>query len=352
MKHTFGSQSECAHVFAQQVPEQEYGNAGNFSFRENVAYSYGHYAITQIVNVKKKQALVQSNTYSSSTSQHIGACRSALSHYDIIYVPTVDGRLYQHKENIVFFMCEYDKALEKGKRSLKYNNYTEAKQALEQSKKYCSWFPGIKKTLSTEHVNFVNRTFQKINTLIAEKTAEIYNREERLNSPKHIAKRNTDTEKRYGKQVEKLRKLIAESKENCKLQIEKWKKGEENNAYYPIPIRDFPLAVLKAVGLVEEYRYRKPYGNIDLNNDIAYLRLNADRTRIETSKHAQVLVEHAVKLWPVIERSYREQAEYPGNGFKIDYYTVTKIDKGNLIIGCHNIPYSEIESIAKQLHLI
>jgi hypothetical protein len=102
---------------------------------------------------------------------------------------------------------------------------------------------------------------------------------------------------------------------------------------------------------VENYRYKKPY-NVYANNQYAYLRLNEDKTRVETSKHAQVLVEHAVKIWPIIERSYREQAIYPGNGFKIDYYTVTSINCGNMIIGCHNIQYEEMESIARQLNLM
>ena len=356
MRHVFKNGLECLHVFASQT--QDYGSAGNISFRDQIAYSYGRYPIARIINTGTKRfgtgrALIQSDKYSMTTARHISDARSALSHFEQITVPNLSSYSeLRHWDNISYFMRQYAAAIDKGKRSLKFNLYNIAHAALETAKRYCLWFPGCKKDLSTAQRNFVNRTFKKIDTLIINKELEISERELRLDSPEHKARVLRDTERRYGKQLAELQALVAGAADKAAEQLALWQDHKADYASYNIPVRDFPMVVLKAAGLVESWHNRKPY-NINVNpSKYAYLRFNADHTRIETSKNAQVLVEHAKAIWPLIERSHREQAVYPGNGHKIDYYTVTEINKGDLVIGCHNIQYAEMEAIAKTLNLI
>lgn len=404
MRHVFSSSSECLHVFAQQV--QDYGSAGNVSFRGNVAYSYGHYPIAEIVDFKKKRVLIQSEKYSMTTAKHISYVWRALSHFDTIYVPALDRQVVdKHNYNIGYFIRLYNTGVDRGKRALKQNTYADAKQALVTAKKYYSWLSsGEKKTLNRESLNFIRRNYHHINKLILDKDAEIDAREKRLSDPAYIAKREEKTERKYRKDIETLFteiKCVADNpctdpitpeirneeldyyrinwkaytykverfaREHCtrlkavyendarriqayidkvtvsrEILMEQWHNGEINNdglnQYFPL--YHLPYSIRLLVTLPEQQ-----------HNQYALLRFNADRTRIETSQGAQVLVEHAVKIWPVIERSHREQAVYPGNGFKIDYYTVTRIDRGDLVIGCHNIQYGEMERIARELNLI
>ena len=356
MRHTFTNGMECLHVFASQT--QDYGSAGNISFRDQIAYSYGRYPIARIINTGTKRfgsgrALIQSDKYSMTTARHISDARSALSHFEQITVPDLSSYSeLMHRDNINYFMRQYNESIAKGKRALIFSKYPEAKTALENAKKYCSWFPECKKDLSTAQRNFVNSTFKQIDALIINKELEISERELRLNSPEHKAKVLRETERRYGKQLAELRELITNSESATAEQLALWREHKVHSAIYQIKVHNYPLAVLKAAGLMTSWGRHKPYSIDATPQKYAYLRFNEERTRIETSKGAQVLIEHAVSIWPLIERSHREQAVYPGNSHKIDYYTVTEINCGDLVIGCHNIQYAEMESIAKELNLI
>ncbi len=86
--------------------------------------------------------------------------------------------------------------------------------------------------------------------------------------------------------------------------------------------------------------------------EVTALRLNADRTRIETSRGAQVPVEVAPLLWKLANKCRSTCAEYvPTNTeVKVGFYQLTRIDvDGTLVVGCHTIPFSELELIAGQL---
>lgn len=363
MKTVFSTSSECAHVFASQT--QEYGRAGNMSFRGSIAFSYGHYEIAQIVDTKKRRALIQSNTYSMSTSRHVSRVRSALSHYDTIYAPTVDNSLKQHTYNLSYFKHAYDSAVDKGKRSIKCNPYEDAKQALTAAKKYASWFPGCKKSLPVDLVNFVNRSSVQIDKLRQAKDIEISERQARLNDPDRI---NQMLEKKHislPALVEKARieyecSLLQSIKVNNS--IDAWKAHKEESVENPYYNHNnftnfseikhaFHVSFSTAVYIYNAIREKIGTSNQNFQQN-AFLRLSIDGTRIETSMQAQVLMKSAVELWPIIHRSFREKAKYSGNGFKIDYYTVDSIDKGNLTIGCHKVSYLELRLMAKQLNLI
>ncbi len=88
----------------------------------------------------------------------------------------------------------------------------------------------------------------------------------------------------------------------------------------------------------------------------AALRLNADRSRVETSQHAQVLVRTVSFLWAFCRNAKAKGeavdtqtvARFP----RLDNYNANAIDAGgNLTAGCHRIPFAEIEGIARALGL-
>jgi hypothetical protein len=75
-------------------------------------------------------------------------------------------------------------------------------------------------------------------------------------------------------------------------------------------------------------------------------------TVVQTSKGAEIPVEDARKLWPMIQRVMSGERDYtPGEALGV--YRLTRINRdGSIVVGCHNIAFAEIEGIAKQLGLI
>ncbi len=313
MKHVFSNQSEVLHRFANQLSEDDYGSAGSISFRNNRLYSYAA-CIAHIIDQKKNIVLITTHQYSVTTSQHISGAMSALSHYTQIAAYDVDITLEYpesakryHESNISRMIQELQE-YEKKQKTARIRNYTSNfSAAIKNLQQYVNLFY-IKSLLTKEQSEYYNgKAFILPDGLT-----------ERLE--KHIA----IMKRRYTEQRERWEKEAAERK-----RIELLTLPEKIEAFHKGGIRSLPYGL-----------------------DMAYLRLNNDHTRIETSKGAQVLVDHAKVIWNTIVRTVEKGIDYtPSVEIKIDYYTVTVIKaNGDLVIGCHNIPFAESESIAKQLN--
>jgi hypothetical protein len=82
-------------------------------------------------------------------------------------------------------------------------------------------------------------------------------------------------------------------------------------------------------------------------------RANEKMTRhVETSAGAEIPLDDAKRLWPVIQRCMAGDKDYEV-GMGLGSYRLTKVrTNGSIVVGCHDIAYSEIEGIAKQLGLL
>lgn len=82
--------------------------------------------------------------------------------------------------------------------------------------------------------------------------------------------------------------------------------------------------------------------------------LRIKNNEIETSRGAKIPVEHAIRAFPLLKRLHEkdQSINLSIHSIKLGYYTVNRIEKDNLIVGCHSIPFSEIYSIANQLNLV
>lgn len=81
------------------------------------------------------------------------------------------------------------------------------------------------------------------------------------------------------------------------------------------------------------------------------LRLNLAKDKVQTSRSAEIPVEDARKLWPIIERVRKGGKDYEV-GMQLGHYRLTKIHKdGSITVGCHDISFAELEGIAHQLGL-
>jgi len=85
--------------------------------------------------------------------------------------------------------------------------------------------------------------------------------------------------------------------------------------------------------------------------EITALRIKDDQ--IETTKGAKIPLDHAIKFWGLIKSWHDKGVQYVKDHHSINlgHYTVSKFDGQTLTVGCHSIPYSEIENIAHQLNL-
>lgn len=91
----------------------------------------------------------------------------------------------------------------------------------------------------------------------------------------------------------------------------------------------------------------------DVRNHFELTALRIKEDQIETTKGAKIPLDHAIKFWGLIKSWHEKGAQYvkDHHSIKLGYYTVNSFKNDVLTVGCHSIPYSEIESIAHQLRL-
>jgi hypothetical protein len=82
------------------------------------------------------------------------------------------------------------------------------------------------------------------------------------------------------------------------------------------------------------------------------VKLRVRGAAVETTQGAAIPLADAIKLWPVVQRCRKgDKCFTPGQ--PLGYYKLTQIrSDGTLIVGCHTIPYSELQRIATQLNLV
>jgi hypothetical protein len=81
------------------------------------------------------------------------------------------------------------------------------------------------------------------------------------------------------------------------------------------------------------------------------LRLNGDR--VQTSYGAEIPVRDARRLWPFLLSIRQGSMGGVTSGFKLGPYTLNRIEaNGDIVVGCHQIAFSEMEGIAVQLGLV
>jgi hypothetical protein len=74
---------------------------------------------------------------------------------------------------------------------------------------------------------------------------------------------------------------------------------------------------------------------------------------VQTSRNAEVPVAAAKRLWPLVQAARNGDDVSGYRGRPVGHYELTRIEaNGDLVIGCHHIPYDEIERVAAELGLL
>jgi hypothetical protein len=294
MKKVFRSSGELCHIWAHQT--QAEGRAGNVFFRDSMYFSYGtHYCIGRIFGTDHVALNIENN--SSTTNRHRSEAWQATRHMGQIFVYGPDGLPEKGRTEraIQHLMEKAAAAKPNGKRP---SHLAEALRVAEHYNIFCDWTerPGLKIELPA---------YDEAEMARMRKVQREYAAAERERAKARAAH---------------LALSLAEK-------IAAWRAGSG----YSLP---YGVGTMLRLG----YRGRSVF--------------EAGYQMVETSHGAYIPVEDARRLWPLIQRAMKGDRDYEV-GMPLGDYQLTKIRRdGSIMVGCHDIPYVEIEGIAAQLGLI
>ena len=286
----------CAHAWAHQQTER--GQANNLFFEGATIYSYGRHF--PIATLDGPRVFFTTQGYSRSTGKHKNIVHSAVSHKTILYVHAVpmqgDPRkdtLFQ-KANIDYWLKVLRIAMDQ------FAAHPRQKRLLTE----------INQTVQTI------REFLDALELKPDKTLSAI-----LDSP-DVAGIQTLFIRQALQQKRQANRKANQAKKCYLAALQDWENHrQENMGYLPVP---------------EAFR------------NMAWLRLKADQTRIETSKGVEIPLAIAERFYRYIRQVL--PAGCTECGYSILDFTVEQIAPEGLVIGCHNIPMDQVDKIATQLH--
>jgi hypothetical protein len=299
MAYKLSNTGEVFHTWAHQF--QARGESGNVSFVGASLYSYAA-CIARFLNART--VALTYRTWSPTTSSHQSAARAAVSHLKRVYCWNPDHSVFrnmQHERDIVTKMLAGIPA------------------------------PVMKKDGKTEtHLSKKRRE-----NIYADVKRKIEQANEYL-----AATGNTEiTPIELGDDIKKAAEEIRRIEDERRVLAEQAAKRREAEAQETLE------------------KWRNHEWDQSVHGVSPALRRSPDRTRVQTSWGAQIPVEHALRLWPLVKRYRRMKANFlpvPGtdNVIKLGNFQLDKIDEtGSIKVGCHTIGYSELERIAEQLNL-
>lgn len=291
MKTVFSSNSELAHVWANQL--QNEGSANNMFFNGPVIYSYGtHYEIARFVEAPNGQRVcfVNLNGYSNSTAKHTSHVWNAIPDGILAYrVPFINGvGGYWHRQTHYFDLKEFNKVIDA--------------MLIQCQNLVFDQLNAVSRFQAFYQANNIFNEIQEICTLF---DLDIPARPENWDKAKEKADhlRATQGQREKAKELKKLEKE--------KELLNKWLNHEYNGQLYGIPV---------------------------------HLRLSSDGTKIETTKGAKVGLDSALRLLAKI------QANQNVKGEKIDGFTLIESTLDHVKIGCHLIAWPVINQVFRKVN--
>jgi hypothetical protein len=346
---TVHNSSQVFHLWAHQTQEHARNSSGSVYFNRAVIFSYRDSWPLAMIHERKGEKLVLTNcaSYSVTTSQHQNKANRAVSHLTRIAVPKVKPDVFMdsawtrmHAVNLEYLKTEINAKLAKAKRAMteytvNYLTY-EAREQCEQHNQYLQFF-GIRR----KPLEFPTSEFQA-----AVERARAIEKPDPIRDAKRFQARQ--------KRQEAQRRALQNQYDELRAKIETYNAGNPDEVWRQTGrMPDRPWIPYK---LSQKFRQAgfNPLPQItgdryDYSNTL--LRVHGDK--IQTSRGAEIPLDHAPRLWRVIQRAingtpyqHNGHSEYAGE-FRVD-----SIDTdGTLKAGCHTIKYPELERLAKQLNL-
>lgn len=338
--------SEIPHKWAHAAQDSARNPQGNLYFRGATLYSNCDiYPIARIYKKKKRPSVGDNgpsplldatvreahagltlvlhveDTYSATTAQHCHAARIATSHLPSITVPEITsfgrdldksahGRNLEHLAELA--KTEFGRA----QRAQRENNAVwranAARKALADFAAYCAFF-GIRRKAPAIH------------------------------------------EAEYAAAIERARKI--ENPDPASADKRERNRARRNKLAAIKAQRDADLRSLRQQAYRTDWRLYGAFGATHSHSfmgmrDAVMLRVNGEQ--IETSQGARIPLAAAPMVWNLVERAIARGGWKPSglSAVKIGDYAVSEIRAdGTLVVGCHEIPHSELRSMARQLGL-
>lgn len=228
---------------------------------------------------------ITSRRYSVSTAKHLSMVRGAVSHKTVFEVPSFTD----HAENVRHYIERARGTFDKAKRARTSTTYLlgVAKHTVTILREYLEQFP----------------------TPIPESHAELWTALDHGTYLDSEVQASLLKKEREAKKAElESQRLAREAREREeKERLEKWIAGELGYGYF------------------------------------SAMRLRVKENEVETTHGAKVPVIEARKLY----RAMKAGLDVVGQ--QVGYYRVTRVTDSELVIGCHNIPLSEVERIAPEV---
>lgn len=327
MRKRLKNSSEVAHFWANQ--SQLEGRSANLYFEGKSIYSYGsHFHAGELVKDVRGEtvALFTDRTHSVTTAKHMGLIRIASNHFPGFTVPSFE----EHSKNLTYLLngalTSKSSLFRIKKRHLMHlGRYRDAaRAALDYHKHFKKWV--TLKTLEPENQKYFRELkkydvkclfnsemdFETGKPNFPLKPTEIKTLNAKIDRADFLELTKATREPRLAIEREKRQaRKDVKQKETMKESIAKWRDGAPGH---------FPWH----------------YGG-------ALLRLNKDKTCVETSKGAEISVKMALRLWDKIKARQSVQ------GFDFGPYKADGFDDEVLTVGCHRIPLNEIKGIALAL---
>lgn len=300
MKHVVKS-SEVAHLWAHQVQDWAKNSSGSVSFRGDTIYSYS----TPIARHLDGVVLFDGSRYSKTTSGHQGRIRYACSHltrFDVFDVSASTEE--QHEKNVTYMLQDAHANYEKAQHATMWGSANlliladvdieKADTLVEQARLYRDKFcPKFKNTM--------------FNVVMFDSLRK------RLKGAKELR------EERQAKQQRKYEEQRRKYEEQQRVNLERWVKGEDvRDTFYYLETR---------------------------------LRVKGDN--VETSLGANVPITQGVILYKLAQK-VKNDPSFKVKPRKIGHYQLgadSITSDGNVMIGCHNLTFGEMERIAKELNI-
>ncbi len=334
---------QIAHVWAQQTQSEGTAKGGNVFFKGATIYSYGyHFPMAVIVNIYDRRfTIINSDTYSSTTSTHQAYVRQAVSG-DVVYANT------EQLKTII----RYNDAIATG-------YHAGIKTSLNH----------LKDSIATNALEFINKSL-----LTASKAKQARSKEKVLNEAKAYYENAYTLLSAFGlsmpatvvKRITNLHNNAAALIAKYETELTAAKKRKEKAEKQRI-IKEEALAVVAAkdwlAGEFVDYDGRNALNR----SKTVYMRIEGDE--IVTTKGARFPVKDAVLVFTLVKRikqagkswvpyapenhpedNIEGQEYFPA---RLGHFTIDKIDEhGNVTAGCHYVEWPQIEYVAKQLKLI
>lgn len=341
MRHVFPT-SEVFHLWAHQTQSYARNPSGNVFFDGPTIYSYGrHFPVARIYERKgEKLVLLNSASRSVTTAKHQREAHQAVSHLRAMrcpFAPSEYNAKEKHTGNLAYVQKEIGEHLDKSQRAMQARNVQwrqESAESLHQDALDYSAFFGIRRKAP----DFPADAFQAA-----------LDRATRIETPDLIrdAARIRANERKAALFNSKLAHyrdaLLAHEQTGGKANA--WRNGQISNVTgAPEWWADCPLPFRRALG---NSRYGHWYGHTFAET---LLRVSGDH--IETSKGARIPLEHAPRIWRLVQVCRASARAYEKNGHTehAGPYAIDSVNaQGDLKAGCHTILYGELELLARKL---